>query len=612
MNKRCVTLAALSLLLFSACRRSCTTEKSTQDHTKLTVCRSSASIGDGKIKCDDLARWAKQGQQLGLDCLDERIRSALEATGQSQPFTKNQILFNPSPERLQANPKALAIYAIESANEASRLHWLRSVAMTVRLVAHDDISIIVIDRNLLRWMGTRIEHLIKGYREAGDKMMKAMGSKVLDSTPIANFVEVLTSREDGGFGKPLDFSAPPDALARYCKQDPTGEDMIVISYALDEILWTLRHEMHHFWHPTPEPTKKLCPTKQEYEQAAEPEIQADNFAIAQIKDSDLDTLLARWKDRVDSWTARYGGQTTLIRSARLTVLAYLVGHHETDIIVQKQSEPWIATGRYKNLAKLSTNSIEFATRSAAKLVAINALKASQECPSKATLEQQCKECPGNQDGCQRARDMAWKCADFLFLDNHNASEQQRLREDAFAHLRSLGFQVTEDPKNSNVHLQVYRIEREGLGTVLAGSLHGIPFPPEIGGDSEINTDSELERREAFRQGKIPRDIGGLMLMPDSGDPQPIIDILLAWETSNDRKSCESNDASACHRLGLALVLGRGFKVDLNALKAAKFAFQKACKLDPTRKKSCSQPEQLRQLLSSICADGTQLACEALK
>jgi hypothetical protein len=393
---------------------------------------------------------------------------------------------------------------------------------------------------------------------------------------LNDFARSLIGAKDGGFGKPLRMLIPaPQALSRYCKQDPSGEDMVVLSYMLDAVLWTLRHETHHVWHPGSAPEWDTCPSREAIRDASAHEIAADKFAIDQIEQRSPDGFIAPWRDRVDQWTARYGGQKALDLPARFTALAFVIGHHEVDTILGQQA--YLASQRVR---KIIERVPEMPSRLADGLDLARATWAAKHCPGEALLKQQCARCSPSLGGCDQAIKMSWSCA-FLDKDEKIVREQQRLQDELFTYLRARGFRVAEVEKNP--HLTGYRIEREGSAPIIAGSLHGMPFPPD---DEDMPT-------AGFCLGAA-RHIGGLILIADNCQgTEPVLTALWEWETNNYRKGCRSGDAHACRWLGLAHFKAHGTPLDL---KAADLAYKKGC--DGGVQEACTQRQNLRELLRS--------------
>ncbi len=549
------------------------------------------------INRDDLLRWTDPSGQVGMDCLDEKIRNALRSTAQGQSFKRNEVYFNPSPVQLETNPQALAIYVVEAEKEAGRLQWLRGGAYTADVsLSRTLVPIIVVDKNLLRWMGNRLERLIIAARTALDSARQELSRPGLPSTQwIADSGAELASRANGGFGTPIrSFTPAPDALARYCAKNPSGEDVLALGLAFDTVLWTFRHEMHHIWYPKTSALTNSCPSKQEVEKAALPEVEADAFAVSQMKKEEIDAFIAPWKEQVDAWVSKYSGPSFFEPSTRITSIAYVLGHHEVSTIVNKQA--WISEGRSQALSRLGN-----AGAPEDSFPLIRALAVAKDCPSTSMIEQQCAVCPANQVACEKAIDMAWKCAPFLVVDENAVPEQVRMRELAFAHLRKRGFHVTKRPE-SNVHLDGYVIEREGNASVSAASLRGIPFP------QETEEFSEIRRRDNFYHRGGARHISGLMLILDKNSAssalssEPVIEALLEFETNMFRDGCDKGDARACRWLGFSYRTARGTKADE---VAAYRAYDKACK--GGFKDGCVQKENWLQFLKSAC-DEQKILC----
>ena len=595
----------LGLLLLAACRRA---THPTGEHVL------DQGAPHDQVDREVLARWARSGAQLGMDCLDERIRLALVATAQSGKVPRDQVLINPSPELLETTPRALPVYVVEIEKEPTYLHEFRDRAKTTDYRPSNTLSlpIIIVDKNLLRWIGARLEHLLSGAMQVLDEMKQDLaqpGGPGLQ--PISALVGVLSNSWDGGFGLPLgSFTSAPKALARYCIQKPTGADLIILSLALDQILWTLRHEMFHAWNPTPlTESPKSCPDKEVAQHVAASEIGADTFAVHQMKEGDLDNFLAPWKYLIDQWRERYDPEGEgLSLHARRGALAYFVGHHELSTILQGQAERsspkdiWLGVNRYNNMR--SHGNLE----ADGSLNFIRALKLSQECPKLDELERQCKLCPSHDHQCEKAINLSWKCAVFRDVSIETVSKQQRWRKEAFDYLRASGFRVKELPEEGNIYLEAYRIDREGDDPIGAGSLYGNLTL------SETEDVSESSRQVAFCTKGAARNIGGLSLFTERGCSQSAINLLLEWETKRNYKDCQAGDLTACRWLGAAHFAGRGTHIDY---KAANLAYGKACvakdgnapnQAQATANAACMRQKELRWILRRACENGDKKMC----
>ncbi|HWO21186.1 MAG TPA: hypothetical protein VNO30_20600 [Kofleriaceae bacterium] len=507
----------------------------------------------------DLARWSEPGPRLGLDCLDEQLVKDLRSTHSDGQTPRTQIVVNP-PLELVEKPNVLPIYTIEAAD--TDMLWLRNKAFTIKVELprlSKEVSVIVVDRNLLRWMGEQLGQVFAGLEMELDRGVFSQGGSVFAKT-------ILKSQRDlGGFGKPIPERVPsPEAVLRYCKKAPKNGDIITVALLRDVVLWTLRHEIHHMWNPQPQtaPSTVSCPSRDQLERMAKPEREADAFASRALEIDDLDGFIAPWRTQLDRWAKTYGnpGASPLNMTTRLAALSFIVAHHESDTIVAQQE--WIATGRTRDMLRRA------GFPSVAEGMDFNrAQAAAGRCPNWHAIEQQCETCKHQPGGCTTVAETAWSCNAMFEFDDGVAVQQDGLLRDAVVHLQSEDFTIIPNRSLSNNFLRWYNVWAGGSELARLFYVRGVRSP-------SMTLPERVLQKALYAQGQNTI-VGGLMVIPSrrGAGSEAVLDAMYRWEFDSLRNRCREGDATSCLWEGVAYLSGEGTPINL---LTARQRFAQAC------------------------------------